>query len=67
MTADSVFVLSHDMDIARCSNGKGRVNDMTYEQLLAYDFGSWKGRQFVGEKIPVSMICSIILRKMVLL
>ena len=53
MTADSVFVLSHDMDIARCSNGKGRVNDMTYEQLLAYDFGSWKGRQFVGEKIPV--------------
>ena len=51
MTADSVFVLSHDMDIARCSNGKGRVNDMTYEQLLAYDFGSWKGRQFVGEKI----------------
>ena len=50
-TKDDVFVLSHDMTIDRCSNGTGRVDEMTYEQLLAYDFGSWMGERFVGVKI----------------
>lgn len=31
MTKDSVFVLQHDPTIDRCSNGAGRVNDMTYD------------------------------------
>lgn len=51
MTKDSVFVLQHDPTIDRCSDGVGKVNDMTYEQLLAYDFGSWKGSTFAGERI----------------
>ena len=51
MTKDNVFVLQHDATIDRCSNGTGRVNDMTYEDLLAYDFGSWKGSAFYGERI----------------
>lgn len=51
MTRDSVFVLQHDPTIDRCSNGSGRVNDKTYEELLAYDFGSWKGSAFAGERI----------------
>lgn len=51
MTKDSVFILQHDPTIDRCSNGSGRVNDMTYEQLLAYDFGVWKDSAFVGERI----------------
>lgn len=51
MTRDSVFVLQHDPTIDRCSNGVGKVNDMTYEELLAYDFGSWKNSRFAGEPI----------------
>ena len=51
MTSDSVFVLQHDPTIDRCSNGVGKVNDMTYEELLAYDFGSWKNSRFTGEPI----------------
>ena len=51
MTVDSVLVLQHDPTIDRCSNGTGTVNEMTYEQLLSYDFGSWKGNQFKGERI----------------
>lgn len=51
MTRDSIFVLQHDSTIDRCSNGIGKVNDMTYEELLAYDFGSWKNNSFAGERI----------------
>lgn len=51
MTRDGVFVLQHDPTIDRCSDGKGRVNDMTYDDLLTYDFGSWKGEEFNGERI----------------
>ena len=51
MTKDSIFVLQHDPTIDRCSDGTGTVNEMTYEELLSYDFGSWKGDQFRGERI----------------
>lgn len=31
--------------------GGGTISDMTYSELLQYDFGSWKGEEFKGEKI----------------
>ena len=49
--AVKVFVLHHDVTIDRCSNGTGRIDEMTYEELLSYDFGSWKGEQFEGERL----------------
>ena len=51
VTADDIFVLQHDSTIDRCSNGTGRIDEMTYEELLTYDFGSWKGEQFEGERL----------------
>lgn len=36
LTKDSVLVLSHDATINRCTNGKGRVSDYTYEELLGF-------------------------------
>ncbi len=36
LTKDSVLVLSHDATIDRCTNGKGRVSDYTYEELLGF-------------------------------
>lgn len=50
-TVDGVYVLSHDWTIDRCSNGKGRINELTYSELLNYDFGSWGGQEYAGEKI----------------
>lgn len=38
-TKDGVLVLSHDATIDRCSNGSGTIRDMTYKELLQYDFG----------------------------
>lgn len=59
-TKDSVPVILHDDTInrtARKENGWGfffkrKCSDYTYEQLLQYDFGVWKGKEFKGTKIP---------------
>lgn len=52
LTRDGVIVITHDENIKRVSDGEGMVKDMTYEELLTYDFGSWKDERFKGEKIP---------------
>lgn len=51
LTKDGELVITHDEEISRVSDGNGMVKDLTYKELLAYDFGSWKGEEFKGEKI----------------
>lgn len=51
-SSDGVIVLIHDDTVNRTSNGTGTVTAMTFEALRALDFGSWKGAQYAGEKIP---------------
>ena len=51
-TADGVPVLLHDDTIDRTSDGTGKVSELTYEQLLQYDFGSWKSSDYAGTRIP---------------
>lgn len=50
-TSDGIPVLLHDSTIDRTSNGSGKVYEMTYEELLHYDFGSWKSTEYAGTKI----------------
>ena len=52
VTRDGILVITHDEEISRVSDGKGMVRDLTYEELLKFDFGSWKDEQFRGERIP---------------
>lgn len=53
-TKDGIPVLLHDSTIGRTSDGpnSAKCSDMTYQDLLKYDFGSWAGEQFAGTKIP---------------
>ena len=51
-TKDGVAVLLHDSSIDRTSDGTGKISDLTYDELLQYDFGSWFGEEYVGLKIP---------------
>ena len=51
-TKDGIAVLLHDATIDRTSDGSGNIIDLTYEELLQYDFGSWKGSKYAGTKIP---------------
>ena len=50
-TKDHVLVVCHDHTVNRCSNGQGRVDELTLEELKALDFGSWFSTDFSGEKI----------------
>lgn len=59
-TSDNVAVLLHDNTInrtARNSDGTEisetiNISDITYEQVLTYDFGIWKSSTYAGTKIP---------------
>ncbi|MGI6200505.1 MAG: glycerophosphodiester phosphodiesterase [Christensenellales bacterium] len=50
LTRDGVIVICHDEDIRRTSNGIGAIAGQTYEELLRWDFGAWKGQS--GQRIP---------------
>lgn len=51
-TSDGVCVLLHDTTIDRTSNGSGSIGRITLEDVLQYDFGSWKSEKYAGTKIP---------------
>ena len=52
-TKDGKVVIMHDKTINRTTNGKGRIKDYTYAELLKFDAGSWFSDKFKGEKIPL--------------
>ncbi|MFD3543664.1 glycerophosphodiester phosphodiesterase [Streptomyces sp. NPDC058662] len=51
LTADHKLVCVHDRRVERTSDGRGPVSAMTYEELLALDFGSWKGDGHAGARV----------------
>ncbi|RJX65774.1 glycerophosphoryl diester phosphodiesterase [Vibrio sinensis] len=50
-TQDDILVVAHDHSIERCSNGHGRIDTLTLEQLRQFDFGAWFSPQFDNEPI----------------
>ena len=50
-TSDDVPVLLHNPTIDSVSDGTGSIADMTYAEVLKYDFGSWKSENYKGTKI----------------
>lgn len=50
-TKDNVLVVCHDHTVNRCSNGQGRVDQMTLSELRTLDFGRWFSDEFVNESI----------------
>lgn len=53
MSRDGHVVVIHDDKIDRTSNGKGFVKDYNLNELKEFDFGSWFGKEFEKEKIPL--------------
>ena len=51
LSADKTPIIFHDETVDRCTNGKGLVADLTFEQLQSLDAGSWFSGAFTGEKI----------------
>lgn len=50
-TKDGKIVIFHDDIIDNKSNGKGKISDYTYQELLNFDFGSWFDSKYKNEKI----------------
>ncbi|MBQ8849493.1 MAG: hypothetical protein IJ011_04055 [Clostridia bacterium] len=51
-TSDGVAVLLHDSTVDRTSDGTGNIGELTFEEVRAMDFGSWKSSEYSGEQIP---------------
>ncbi len=52
ISRDGVLVLMHDATVNRTTDGKGKVNDLTLEELKRLDAGAWKDRRFAGTRVP---------------
>ena len=53
LTKDDSVIVIHDATVDRTTNGKGKVRDLTLEQLKKLDAGSKFNKDFVGEKLPL--------------
>ena len=51
-TSDGKLVLMHDATVDRCTNGKGEVAKMTFDEIRALDAGGKMGQEFAGTKVP---------------
>ena len=52
LSKDGVPVVIHDWTVDRCSPGTGAVKDLSSDELVALDVGSWFGTDFASEKLP---------------
>ncbi|MDR4507137.1 MAG: HEAT repeat domain-containing protein [Candidatus Brocadiaceae bacterium] len=69
-TQDKQLVLMCDETLDRTTDGKGRVDQLTYAEIQQYDAGSWRGAEFAGERVPllsdVLMFCKVNNLKLIL-
>ena len=52
LSKDGIPVLFHDTDMKRLTGEKGLIADYTYEELQAFEVGSWFHDGFAEERIP---------------
>lgn len=51
-TKDGHLVCIHDGNVDRTTNGTGKVDDLTLEEIRRLDAGSWFDPKFAGEQVP---------------
>ena len=52
ITNDEKLVIMHDGDVARTTNGHGRVTAFNFEELHRLSAGAWFDSKFRNEKVP---------------
>lgn len=52
MTKDNRMVVIHDSSVDRTTNGKGKLSELTFDEIRKLDSGSWKAQEFTGLQIP---------------
>jgi glycerophosphoryl diester phosphodiesterase len=51
-TRDGHLVIMHDATVDRTTNGEGRVDELTFDEIRKLDAGIKKGERFAGTKVP---------------
>jgi glycerophosphoryl diester phosphodiesterase len=51
-TTDGRYAVIHDATVDRTTDGRGRIDELSWVQVRALDAGGWKGPEFAGERIP---------------
>jgi glycerophosphoryl diester phosphodiesterase len=51
-TKDGKLVVIHDDKLDRTTTGKGKINELTLEEIKKHDAGSWFNTSFSNEKVP---------------
>lgn len=52
LLGDATPVVHHDGTLERCTNGAGRLGEMTVADLGRIDAGGWKSSLYAGEPLP---------------
>jgi len=52
LSGDGVPVILHDETLDRTSDGRGRVDRLSWAELRQLDSGRWFGAEFEGERLP---------------
>lgn len=52
ITNDEKLVIMHDNDVARTTNGVGKVTEMNFNEIENLSAGKWFDEQYQDEKIP---------------
>lgn len=52
LSADNIPVIFHDQTVDRCTNGTGKVEELSLQALKRLDAGHWFNPEFTGESIP---------------
>lgn len=49
---DGVLYILHGPKVDKTTNGKGRITDLTFEEIDPLDAGSWFHPKYAGERVP---------------
>ena len=52
LSRDEALIVIHDATVDRTSNGKGRIGQMTLDEIKALDAGGWLKPEFEGQRFP---------------
>jgi len=50
---DGAICVMHDRTVNRTTNGKGKIKNLTWEEIQKLDAGSWFSPKFKNEKVPL--------------
>ena len=52
LSRDGALIVTHDFELGRTSNGKGKLSDLTSRELRSLDAGAWFSDFYKGERFP---------------